>query len=75
MPKQKASGASPKYKVGDTVYLVTGGPAMAVSNIETSYDSGNYTFNGNYRCQWFAGKKLDNGVFPEESLTATNPKS
>ncbi|WP_140132044.1 DUF2158 domain-containing protein, partial [Vibrio parahaemolyticus] len=21
-----------------------------------------------YRCQWFAGKKLDNGIFPHDSL-------
>lgn len=25
-------------------------------------------FSGKYRCQWFAGKKLENGVFPEQSL-------
>jgi len=27
-------------------------------------------FNGHYSCQWFAGKKLDRGVFSEESLVA-----
>jgi uncharacterized protein YodC (DUF2158 family) len=32
-------------------------------------------FTGEYKCQWFSGKKLDNGIFPEESLTSTNPKS
>lgn len=74
MTNQKTSLPAPKYKIGDTVYLVTGGPAMAVSVIETSYDSGDYHFNGKYKCQWFAGKKLDSGVFPEESLTVTNPK-
>ncbi|EPU3949654.1 DUF2158 domain-containing protein [Klebsiella michiganensis] len=74
MTKQKTSQKTPKHKVGDTVYLVTGGPAMAVAALETTYDSGDYFFNGKYKCQWFAGKKLDSGVFPEESLTVTNPK-
>lgn len=73
MAKHPPHTPTPKYKVGDTVYLVTGGPAMAVSVVEQSYDQG-YYFNGKYTCQWFAGKKLDKGTFPEESLTATNPK-
>ena len=24
--------------------------------------------NGHIRCQWFSGKKLENGAFPAESL-------
>ena len=31
-------------------------------------------FSGSYRCQWFAGKKLDSGVFPENSLDQFTPK-
>ncbi|MCC2605970.1 YodC family protein [Planctobacterium marinum] len=53
------------YQVGDIVKLKSGGPDMAVKEVMINgYDE----FKGNYRCQWFAGKKLDNGVFPEESL-------
>ena len=74
MPKKPLPTTQPKFNVGDIVYLVTGGPAMSVYEQETDFDSGRYPFNGKYRCQWFAGKKLDSGVFPEESLTATNPK-
>ncbi|QXP22696.1 DUF2158 domain-containing protein [Actinobacillus pleuropneumoniae] len=29
-------------------------------------------FNGYYTCQWFAGKKLEKGRFPEESLESVN---
>ncbi|VYU56248.1 DUF2158 domain-containing protein [Metakosakonia massiliensis] len=74
MPKKSLPTTQPKFNIGDIVYLVTGGPAMSVSNQETEYDGGNYPFNGHYKCQWFAGKKLESGIFPEESLTATNPK-
>ncbi|WP_407568562.1 YodC family protein [Pantoea sp. GABEPS69] len=74
MAKKPLPTTPPKFNVGDIVYLVTGGPSMSVSEQLTDFDHGNYPFNGNYRCQWFAGKKLDSGSFPEESLTATNPK-
>ncbi|EJL6619350.1 DUF2158 domain-containing protein [Vibrio cholerae] len=58
------------YTVGDIVKLKSGGPDMTVKEVikkgvgSIDHDS----FSGNYRCQWFAGKKLDNGVFPQESL-------
>ena len=74
MSKKPLPATPPKFNVGDIVYLVTGGPAMSVSSQNTHYDSGNYSFDGHYKCQWFAGKKLESGTFPEESLTATNPK-
>lgn len=63
---------TPKFNLGDSVYLKAGGPEMSVYNILTGL--GDTGFNGNYKCQWFAGKKLENGNFSEESLTATNPK-
>ncbi len=67
---------TPKYKIGDIVYIVTGGPSMSVAEplIEYKSEDGNNAFRGNYKCQWFAGKKLDHGIFPEASLTTTNPK-
>ncbi|EGR0536025.1 DUF2158 domain-containing protein [Vibrio parahaemolyticus] len=71
------------FSVGDIVKLKSGGPDMTVKEVETkpkmdSYGdyeedaNGSYIYvpNGNYVCQWFAGKKLDHGVFPEESLLA-----
>ncbi|EKS7193735.1 YodC family protein [Enterobacter ludwigii] len=64
--------STPKYKLGDSVYLKSGGPEMSINEIQTQ--GINDTFRGTYRCQWFAGKKLEHGVFAEDSLTATNPK-
>ncbi|MFV5376485.1 YodC family protein [Acinetobacter calcoaceticus] len=59
---------TPKYNIGDKVKLTVGGPNMAVAEIiYAGFGSGKF-FDGNYRCQWFAGKKLDKGVFPEENL-------
>ena len=55
----------PKYKIGDKVKLNVGGPDMAVKSISRNH---NDRFLGQYRCQWFAGKKLDSGEFPEDSL-------
>lgn len=53
----------PKYELGNVVTLVSGGPDMAIKEIIQSAG-----FKGNYRTQWFAGKKLETGIFPEESL-------
>lgn len=74
MPKKPLPTTPPQFNTGDIVYLVTGGPAMSVSEYLTDYDSGRDSFNGKYRCQWFAGKKLEHGDFQEASLTKTNPK-
>lgn len=71
------------YAVGDIVKLKSGGPDMTVKEVEKKIKvdqygdfeedaNGKHVYipNGNYTCQWFAGKKLDRGVFPEESLLA-----
>ena len=50
----------PLYKIGDKVRLNVGGPDMAVKTIDTDHRE---NFKGEYRCQWFAGKKLDWGRF------------
>lgn len=50
-----------KYSVGDIVKLKSGGPDMT---IQAELDE----FTGFCTCQWFAGKKLEQGRFPEESL-------
>ena len=69
----KAPSQTPvaKFNKGEQVVLKTGGPTMTVEKPLTTLSD---TFNGNYRCQWFAGKKLDSGTFPEESLDKFIPK-
>lgn len=55
MPKQVA------FKIGDIVKLKSGGPNMAVER--------NVGSEGlRVECQWFAGKKLESGIFPGDSL-------
>ena len=53
-----------EFKTGDTVQLISGGPPMAVQFI-SEYD-------GSIGCQWFAGKKLEQGEFPPDSLIRVN---
>lgn len=71
MAKKPNSERTPIYNKGEIVYLVTGGPSMSISEVQRSFSTDE--FKGTYRCQWFAGKKLEHGDFPEESLTKTNP--
>lgn len=54
-----------KFNVGDMVKLKSGGPEMTIRIVRTNTQE---FFIGTYTCQWFAGKKLDEGTFPEESL-------
>ncbi|AIV05920.1 hypothetical protein LA59_10745 [Vibrio harveyi] len=56
---------TPDFNVGDIVKLKSGGPDMTVKEVRMNISD---EFTGNYRCQWFAGKKLDLGDFPQESL-------
>ncbi len=58
-----------KFAVGATVALNTGGsPVMSVRAVPSEEGR-------RYTCQWFAGKKLDQGDFMEEQLVAADPKS
>lgn len=54
-----------KFAVGDIVKLNSGGPEMTVQSLPNST-------NSHYRCQWFAGKKLESGSFPPDSLELVN---
>ena len=56
-----------QFNIGDTVKLVSGGPDMTVRTVPKGSTK-------MYQCQWFAGKKLDSGMFPVESLVAVTPK-
>lgn len=53
------------YKVGDIVRLKSGGPEMTV---QEAINNMNGQETGKYWCQWFAGKKLERGNFPGESI-------
>jgi uncharacterized protein YodC (DUF2158 family) len=57
-----------KFAIGDIVRLKSGGPEMTVKSLPDPIDwPQNY-----YRCQWFAGKKLESGTFPPDSLELVN---
>ncbi|PBP36172.1 DUF2158 domain-containing protein [Pseudomonas syringae] len=49
-----------EFETGQIVRLKSGGPDMTVRSYRPS--------NGLYTCQWFAGKKLEQGEFKTESL-------
>lgn len=62
----------PKFAIGTTVRLKSGGPEMSVQKaVFNMHDA----FTGSYRCQWFAGKKSEADTFPEESLEVVTPVS
>lgn len=50
-----------KFAIGNIVKLKSGGPDMTIRT--TPEGTGI-----NYDCQWFAGKKLESGRFPADSL-------
>ncbi len=60
-----------KYNIGDIVKLISGGPDMTIEKVleKKSMQS------EEYKCQWFAGKKLDYGFFSYESLEIVKKKS
>jgi uncharacterized protein YodC (DUF2158 family) len=58
-----------KYKTGDIVRLKSGGPDMTVEDGDVNRDVPfPFAERGVVRCQWFGGRKLDSGLFHQESL-------
>ena len=55
--------SKPNFEIGDVVKLNAGGPEMSVYDIPNSSE---------YVCQWFAGKKLEEGCFHGKSLILVN---
>jgi len=53
-----------EFQIGETVKIISGGPTMAVKSISE--------YTGDVHCQWFAGKKLESGEFPPDSLVRVN---
>lgn len=64
---------NPLFGLGDIVKLTSGGPDMTINVISEIYPTS--SFDGSYNAQWFAGKKLESGNFPEESLELVKKKS
>lgn len=62
----------PKFNAGDVVAIKSGGPEMTIKSVIQPSQHGEQLLS--YRCQWFAGKKLDSGIFPEVSLIVPTPK-
>lgn len=54
-----------RFKAGDTVQLIVGGPVMVVDDV-TSADG--------CWCVWFAGKKRERSFFHFTSLKAAKPE-
>lgn len=58
-----------QFAVGDIVKLKSGGPDMTVKYLPSAT-----SLSDRYTCQWFAGKKLEQGEFPEAALVKVEPK-
>lgn len=58
-----------EFKVGEIVQLKSGGPEMTVSNTNL-FDKDDHV-----KCQWFGGRKLDQGAFPTASLVRVRAES
>ncbi|QKN82079.1 YodC family protein [Scandinavium goeteborgense] len=64
MPKASPNSSQPSFNVGDLVVLKSGGPEMTIK----------FVYQDEILCQWFAGKKLEQGRFAHDSLTTPSPK-
>lgn len=64
--------ADAKYKPGDVVQLVSGGPNMTVEEVHKKISG---DFNGTYRCTWFSGQKHNAHNFAEEAVKLAPSKS
>lgn len=53
-------------KVGDVVYLKSGGPAMTIN--------GKASMGAEWSCAWFVDSENKEATFKPESLTKENPK-
>lgn len=57
-----------KFATGEIVRLKSGGPEMTVDRLDA------LSGKDSYYCQWFAGKKLERGSFPADSLVGVTPE-
>lgn len=56
-----------KFSVGQVVQLRSGGPEMTVSDRDFGDED-------HVWCQWFGGRKLEQGRFPVASLIVPDPE-
>lgn len=57
------------FAVGDVVRLKSGGPDMSVKHVsDDAVERWSSGLTVNYTCQWFAGKKLESGLFAGPTL-------
>jgi uncharacterized protein YodC (DUF2158 family) len=68
LAEKRIDMASKKYKAGDQVQLISGGPVMTVKKVVDFEDD-------TYWCQWFVGSKLHTGQFTTDSLQAPVEKA
>jgi uncharacterized protein YodC (DUF2158 family) len=55
------------FKAGDVVQLKSGGPLMTIKEV------GEFAgYNQGVRCVWFAGSKMQTGIFDSASLKAAD---
>jgi len=54
-----------KFKVGDVVQLISGGPKMTVVEVAKAIPA---KFGHDYGCRWFASSKLSEHWFRADSL-------
>lgn len=59
-----------QFTVGNIVKLKSGGPEMTVHGERQTMATKNLLM---VHCQWFAGKKLESGDFPPDSLELVKP--
>ena len=64
MPRSTKNNVPPTFTEGDLVVLKSGGPEMTIKVI----------YSDEILCQWFAGKKLEQGRFAPESLVFSTQK-
>lgn len=61
------------FEVGQIVRLKSGGPEMTVEYNNKYKNEYGETYRYSYECQWFAGRKLEHGTFPHDSLELVKP--
>lgn len=58
-----------KFKIGDVVFLNSGGPEMTVHSYIPSRGLTTFgAFNGKVRCNWFHNGELKSEIFDQDCL-------
>lgn len=70
-------GQDMSFKIGDIVKLKSGGPNMTIKHLTKKTGKDGFKTNEieSINSQWFAGKKLDSGFFPIDSIIMVTEES